>query len=59
MLRPCARTVTDSSNNMSTATMVLILVLVVKGVFICFALMAVCYRCVQRTAVPSHPKAKP
>ena len=31
---------------MSTATMVLILVLVVKGVFICFALMAVCYRSV-------------
>ncbi len=26
--------------------MVLILVLVVKGVFICFALMAVCYRSV-------------
>ena len=36
--------VTDNSNNMNTVTMVLILVAGVKGVFVCFALMAVCYR---------------
>lgn len=37
--------VSETTNNtLSTGTMVLILVGVVKGVFICFALMAVCYR---------------
>ncbi|GLG96971.1 uncharacterized protein GBIM_03833 [Gryllus bimaculatus] len=33
-----------NNNNLSTLSMVFILVGVVKGVFICFALMAVCYR---------------
>ncbi|KAF4518677.1 hypothetical protein B566_EDAN002711 [Ephemera danica] len=34
----------NRNNNLSTLSMVFILVGVVKGVFICFALMAVCYR---------------
>lgn len=34
----------NNTDNLSTLTMVFILVGVVKGVFICFALVAVCYR---------------
>lgn len=33
-----------NKDNLSTLTMVFILVGVVKGVFICFAVVAVCYR---------------
>jgi len=33
-----------TNNNLSTGLMVVILVGVVTGVFLCFALMAVCYR---------------
>jgi heme/copper-type cytochrome/quinol oxidase subunit 2 len=39
------------SNNLTTLTMVFILVGVVKGVFICFALMAVCYRYSDHTYI--------
>lgn len=34
----------DNTDNLSTLSMVFIMVGVVKGVFICFAFMAVCYR---------------
>lgn len=34
----------NNTGNLSTLTMVFILVGVVKGVFICFAVVAVCYR---------------
>lgn len=37
--------VSETTNNtLSTGMMVLVLMGVVKGVFICFALMAICYR---------------
>jgi heme/copper-type cytochrome/quinol oxidase subunit 2 len=39
------------SKNLTTLTMVFILVGVVKGVFICFALMAVCYRYSDHTYI--------
>lgn len=35
---------TNDPGNLNTLTMVFILVGVVKGVFICFAVVAVCYR---------------
>lgn len=37
----------NNSDNLETLTMVFILVGVVKGVFICFAVVAVCYRYIQ------------
>ncbi|XP_078041038.1 disintegrin and metalloproteinase domain-containing protein mind-meld isoform X3 [Augochlora pura] len=50
------------NNTLSTGWMVLILVGVVKGVFICFALMAVCYRrksTVQKYELPYGKKTPP
>ncbi|XP_076377687.1 disintegrin and metalloproteinase domain-containing protein mind-meld isoform X4 [Megalopta genalis] len=50
------------NNTLSTGWMVIILVSVVKGVFICFALMAVCYRrksTVQKYDLPYVKKTPP
>ncbi|KZC09204.1 Disintegrin and metalloproteinase domain-containing protein 11 [Dufourea novaeangliae] len=47
-----------NNNTLSTGLMVLILVFVVKGVFICFALMAVCYRRKSTVQKYEQPYAK-
>ncbi|KAJ3642080.1 hypothetical protein Zmor_024898 [Zophobas morio] len=51
-LRP-DRESSNNSSNLETLTMVFILVGVVKGVFICFAVVAVCYR---KTTVRKYEK---
>lgn len=43
-----------TNNNFSTPVMVLMLVGVVKGVFVCFALMAVCYRYSNSEQMPDQ-----